>query len=787
MLKVKLVIVILLLPFSSFSKDSLKVDFSPIGGFFQNTIAVTLKPPVAGASVYYTTDGSAPTSSSYKYKEPIKIVETTVIRAKAYVKGQNTEVQTNTYFVGREFTIPVVSISTNPDNFFSHEQGIYVKGCCADSVQPYQGANFWKGWERPINVEYYEKDGTQGINQRAGVRIFGGFSKGLPMKSLAIISRKKYERKYFKYPIFREKPKLKKFKSFILRNSGGDFNKTHFRDALITQLTRPIELPIQAYQPVVVYINGAYWGIHNAREKLNEYYFKFNYDADPDSIDIMKHRNDLQEGQRKHYKALLDYMARSSFTENAMIEELDKKMNIDNYIDHHIAQVYCDNGDAGGNIRYWRPQRKNARWNWVLFDTDLSMGIGNWKAYKVNTLKEMTTKSNEKWPNPAWSTFIIRKLLENDSIKQLYITRCANYLNTIYSEETVVRTIDSIENLIKPEMPEHQKKWGGKMEKWERNVQVLRDFALNRPHYMRKHMQEVFGLNDTVVVRVKANVEGVQSVKFGEQKIKDSFTGVYFRQFPMELKVKVKTGYLFKGWKGLESADKQITIFPKGDMDIEPIVEKRPPSPYWNKVVFNELRFSKPQGQAETNSLNQPRDWIEIYNVSQETVDLKGWKLKIGKGEKDQRLLDFKINPGEYLVLAEDKEALLAASPSLDGRRVMQCDHLNLEKEGFRLFLLDAEKNIVDSLNVASPDESGLLCLINPKNNLHSVASWEATEEATPNEANPSEKNRIEKEEQNNLLFYIGGLSLFGLGLILLIIYRLRKKSRNSLLSPHST
>ena len=115
------------------------------------------------------------------------------------------------------------------------------------------------------------------------------------MKSLAIISRKKYEKKYFKYPIFKEKS-IKKYKSFILRNSGGDFNKTHFRDALITQLTRPVNLPIQAYQPVVLYINGVYWGIHNAREKINEHYLKGNFGANPDSVTIMKHRNDLQEG-----------------------------------------------------------------------------------------------------------------------------------------------------------------------------------------------------------------------------------------------------------------------------------------------------------------------------------------------------------------------------------------------------------------------------------------------------------------------------------------------------------
>lgn len=766
--KTLLIVLILVLPLIGVAKDSLRIEFSPIGGFYTGAQTIKLTSPVKGASLFYTTDGSIPSSGSRKYNGSISISKSVVIRVKAYIKGKPTNTFTNSYFIDRKFTLPVVSIATNAANFFSPDRGIYVKGCCADSMQPYQGANFWKGWERPINIEYYEADGTQGINQRAGIRIFGGFSKGLPMKSLAIISRKKYEKKYFKYSIFKEKKKIKKYKTFILRNSGGDFNKTHFRDALITQISKPSGVPIQAYQPVAVFINGEYWGIHNAREKINEYYFKYNNGADVDSIDIMKHRNDLQVGNRKAYKALLTYMRNTTFLENQEIEELDKKMNIDNYIDHHLAQVYCDNGDAGGNIRYWRPQKDNARWNWVLFDTDLSMGIGNWKAYKVNTLNEMTVKSNEKWPNPAWSTFIIRKLLENDSIKQLYIARCANYLNTIYSEKTVVDKIDEIQNLISTEMDFHRVKWGGKKEVWERNVQVLRDYALHRPHYMRIHMQTEFGLFDTVNIGLDANVEGLENLTLNGMNIKGEFKGVYFKQFPLNLKVKVKTGYVFKGWKGADKEGEKITLFPKGDLTLVPIIEKRVQSENWNKIVFNELSFAQDTTKPE-------QDWIELYNPSKESVELKGWTLQISYVKKKVKIIDFTINPEEYLVLAEDKEALLLQNVNLDGRRVIDCSKLNLKKSGFVLFLLDDDKNIVDSIQVSKQKGTKALSLIDPNKNSHNVSSWESSE-TTPNQINPTEKKRIESTNGKNLIIYISGLALFFLGVVLLITHRLRKK-----------
>ena len=103
-------------------------------------------------------------------------------------------------------------------------------------------------------------------------------------------------------------PDLKKFKSVVLRNSGGDFNKSNFRDGLMTHLATETGLVTQAFQPVVVYINGEYWGIQNLREKINEHFVEANFDVDKDSIDIVRHRYDVQHGSSKEYHKLLKYL-----------------------------------------------------------------------------------------------------------------------------------------------------------------------------------------------------------------------------------------------------------------------------------------------------------------------------------------------------------------------------------------------------------------------------------------------------------------------------------------------
>lgn len=727
------------------------------GGFYKSSFNVKISAD-SNVRVFYTTDGSVPNSSSLPYTGNIPVKRITTLRIVGYLNGKRLQVNTQTYFTERAYTLPVFSITTDPDNLWSAGRGIYAKGCCADSVQPYYGANFWKGWERPMNIEMYEPDGSVAINQEAGIRIFGGWSKGLPQKSLTIIARKKYGKKKFKYKLL---PKLdqKKYKTFILRNSGGDFNKAHLRDAYMTQLVEPIDLEIQEQRPAIVYLNGKYWGIHYIREKLNEHYLKAHFDVDKDSVSLLKHRGDRQHGKKLNYPKLIQFLKTHSLAEQKNMDYVNSVMDVENFIAYNIAETYSDNRDAGGNIRYWRESKEGGKWRWIFFDLDLGLNSNSKVGHKRNTVHKFTNANYEAWPDPAWSTLIIRKLLENEEARELYINMFADYLNSIFKEEVADKLLNEMAKAIEEEMPFHKKRWGGSMGNWHSSIELVRTFIQERPGYIREFIVEKFKLGGTVSIKVISPDKEVGDIQLNSLKIKDNFDGIYFKNNPIHLKVKPTVDYEFSGWKELGINELDYSFVPVENQTLTPEFTKKRASLFQGKLVVNEV-FNK-----------KDESWIEIYNTTNGSIDVSGFKIR---DDKDKHVFVFPANTSieakGYLVISEGKV-------KSEAKTITGLDFSISDEDKVRLY--DSEDFLIDEAIFESYLEDQGWIRINPevsgKDNWKqgdvSIGLINATYQAILT-------NREDDEKRRQIILYgsIAGGALLLLLLILVVVRRSKKK-----------
>jgi hypothetical protein len=225
-------------------------------------------------------------------------------------------------------------------------------------------------------------------------------------------------------------------------------------------------------------------------------------------------------------------------------------MDVDNFIDYQIAQFYCVNNDAGGNIRFWRPQYTQGKWRWIFFDMDWGLGLHNPLAWKSNSFKFFTEPNGPSWPNPPWSTFLLRNLLKNEEFKTRFINRMCDRLNSDFATEKVHQQIEEFVSDLEPDFKRHLSRWNLSETEWRKSVETMRIFATERPAALRTHMEQFFTLGDQADLEVHSAIGGHTLVN-GAIKVQGQvYQGHYYENHPIELTAQAQSGYRFVGWGG---------------------------------------------------------------------------------------------------------------------------------------------------------------------------------------------------------------------------------------------
>ena len=148
----------------------------------------------------------------------------------------------------------------------------------------------------------------------------------------------------------------------------------------------------------------------------------------------------------------------------------------------------------------------SSKWRWLLADTDFGLGIGD-KSPAFNMLTFTTKPNGPDWPNPAWSTFLLRNLLKNDTFKREFINRFTVFLGTTFRTERTKYILDSCENNILSEMYYNGNRWGVSVPTWQGKVNEVAYYLRLRPGYAYQHLQDFFGLGNLMSLNIHSSIK----------------------------------------------------------------------------------------------------------------------------------------------------------------------------------------------------------------------------------------------------------------------------------------
>ncbi|MBN1116789.1 MAG: CotH kinase family protein [Bacteroidales bacterium] len=671
------------------------IVFSKKGGYYQSTISLSLSALVEG-QIYYTVDGTDPSENSVLYSgEEISVSGNTIVRARILKEGYlSGNINSRTYFFDHHADLPVICLSTDPNNLWDYNNGMYVLGPNAESSDPHFGANYWMDWEKPMNIELYDEDGNMVINQLSGAKIFGAWSRARDQKSFAFFARKNYGKNKFSYPLFKQKD-LSEYKSFIIRNSGNDWDNAYMRDGLITDLTSHLGVDYQAFQPVVAYLNAEYWGMYNMREKVNEDYLEANRGIDADEFNILENEGIIVEGTNEGYLELLDFLeTNSSLANKADYDYVASKIDIDNFIKYQLIEIYVGNNDwPGNNIKYYNTNSEGSKFKWILYDTDFGFGLYDAGDYSRNFIDFALAPNNSAWPNPEWSTLLFRRLVTNLEFRNNFINQMADNINTTFQADNINRHVDSIKNLVKDEMVYHLPRWNQSYNDWGYQVERLKDWGDNRIDYARQHIRTTFNLSAQHVIGLSVSNKSMGRIRLNTIKPDLPFSGVYFRDVPVEIEAIPLPGYKFSHWEGdVNSANRVLKYNPEKNVWINAVFEEAAEEDV--SLVINEINYNSSQNV-------NPSDWIEIYNNSNTTANIGGYvftdsEIDSGYGIPEGTVL----NAGAYLVLSKNISNFEEVFP--DVKNVIGEFDFGLSSKGDELRLYNANYEVMDAVDYLS-------------------------------------------------------------------------------------
>lgn len=459
-------------------------------GFYRDEVQVmALAEP--DSILRYTTDGETPTEKSRVFPENgLVLKKTAVVRVRSFRKDAIPSVTVSgSYFINDDPKTPIVSLITDDRYLFSSKTGALVKG---NGSTP----NYSKGFEYPVNIEYFNGDGQCVINQMGTFTCSGHSARINSQKSIALYARKAYGNDRFEFNPFPTRD-YDGYKSLLLRAANSDTYATRLRDVVASSLAENQGILYQDHEVIQVYINGEYWGHYNLREKINKYFIAqyegITDEKETDSIDILARTGTdqfLQNGDNKDWLELCDFCKKNDLNIPENLQYVEERLDIGNMFTHAAFEIILGNVDFT-NVRIYRVP--GGKWKYLLFDVEAC-----WRNLDPTPIEYYIKNVNAKIQGFRHEP--LNALLKVPQMKARFLTRVAEILDQCFQWPYVESRFDRVTEKLEPILERHIARWKNmKLSNWEKNMNAIRYYARVRPKKIPEMLKKAMKLTDEEV------------------------------------------------------------------------------------------------------------------------------------------------------------------------------------------------------------------------------------------------------------------------------------------------
>lgn len=573
---------------------------------FTGVLSVCVNIP-EGATLKYTTDGTAPTETNGDVSETglFAVRDNTCYRFRLFQDGYlPSTVVTRTYLYDRnEEPFPIISVVTDPNNIYDYNYGVFQSG--GEYGRPGNGrsdkCNWNMPWDRPVAFEFITTDNECIVSQECDFSMCGGWTRSRTPHSFKLKAKKTYDlMNYFPASFFDKKPYIKS-KTLQIRNGGND-TSCRIKDPSLQQIIARsgIDVDYQEWQPVHVYINGQSYAVLNMREPNNKDFAYSNFGIDTDEMDQFEISPDSSyvqmRGTDEAFLHLVDLSENAADADT--YEEIRQLLDIDEFINYMTAELYLAGNDwPRNNLKGYR-DINNGKFRMVLFDLDNTLAVDDpltdffnkemWEFDELYGINYATGENftGQKLKLPIKIVTLLKNLLQNDAFRKQFIDTYCIMGGSVFQPKYVTSIINEMAATLSQ---------GGYVDPYSTANYLINKLSTtsyndNITSRMKNcsHLQ-LWGVNRQQA-NISANISEADILFNGIRLPYTEFNGYVYA--PVTLKAVAPTGYRFVGWKNTGGGTMMKTLFGKGS-DWKYYDKGSLDNKSWKATTYNDASWSE--------------------------------------------------------------------------------------------------------------------------------------------------------------------------------------------------